>query len=73
MDAETPSSGRILRSQLLASLPPLWPHDVIPAIQSEVYRHDRKLIVLDDDPTGTQTVCDIPCSRTGRLNHCALS
>jgi uncharacterized protein YgbK (DUF1537 family) len=32
----------------------------MPAIQSEVYRHDRKLIVLDDDPTGTQTVYDIP-------------
>jgi uncharacterized protein YgbK (DUF1537 family) len=60
MGVETWESSRILRSELLASLPPLWPQDVMPSIQSEVYRHDRKLIVLDDDPTGTQTVYDIP-------------
>lgn len=60
MGVEAPPSNRILRSQLLASLPPLWPHDVLPVIQSEVYRHDSRLVVLDDDPTGTQTVYDVP-------------
>jgi uncharacterized protein YgbK (DUF1537 family) len=60
MEAEAQQSKRILRSELLASLPPVWAGDPIPNIQTEIYRHERKVVVLDDDPTGTQTVYDVP-------------
>jgi uncharacterized protein YgbK (DUF1537 family) len=43
----------------LAQLPPEWPTDLLPAIQGQIKASDRKLVVLDDDPTGTQTVHDI--------------
>jgi uncharacterized protein YgbK (DUF1537 family) len=36
-----------------------WPVDLLPAIQTQVAASGRKLVVLDDDPTGTQTVHDI--------------
>ena len=45
---------------LLASLPPEWPHDVLPEIQRRLRESGQKVVVLDDDPTGTQTVHDIP-------------
>ncbi len=44
----------------LASLPPEWVDDLRPAIRREVAASQRALIVLDDDPTGTQTVHDLP-------------
>src|SRR5437762_8222090 len=45
---------------LLASLPP-EPNEasLFAEIQQEVARSRRKLVVIDDDPTGTQTVHDI--------------
>lgn len=45
--------------QTLANLPPEWPHDPLPAIREHLRAANRKLVVLDDDPTGTQTVHDI--------------
>ncbi len=45
--------------QTLANLPPEWPHDLLPAIRQRLRDANRKLVVLDDDPTGTQTVHDI--------------
>lgn len=48
------------KAELLASLPPAWPDDLLPAIQRRVAETGRKLVVLDDDPTGTQTVHGIP-------------
>lgn len=48
------------KDQILASLPPVWPHRVCDRIGAAVRQSDRKLVVLDDDPTGTQTVYDIP-------------
>ena len=39
---------------------PDWPVDPLPAIRSAVRADPRLLVVLDDDPTGTQTVYDIP-------------
>lgn len=48
------------KSQLLASLPPEWPEDLLPAIRQAVQAIQRKLVVLDDDPTGTQTVYGLP-------------
>lgn len=48
-------------SALLASLPPPWPEDLRPAIRAvNAARPRHKLVVLDDDPTGTQTVHDVP-------------
>jgi len=51
---------QILRSQLLNTLPAEWPRDVFPEIQHRVQTDGRKVVVLDDDPTGTQTVHDVP-------------
>ncbi|KAL4036028.1 hypothetical protein IC575_004750 [Cucumis melo] len=44
---------------VLGSLPPEWPEDVIGDIQQLNERNSKILVVLDDDPTGTQTVHDI--------------
>ena len=49
----------VLKSVAFAALPPLWNDDVLPAIRQELASTRRKLVVLDDDPTGTQTVHDI--------------
>lgn len=47
-------------SELLASLPPEPDENSrFPAIQREVAASKRKLVVIDDDPTGTQTVHDV--------------
>lgn len=43
-----------------ASLPPEWLHDPLPFIQKARQSTDRTVVVLDDDPTGTQTVYDVP-------------
>jgi len=46
--------------QILSSLPPVWPEDLLPAIQREIAQNPASVVVLDDDPTGTQTVHDVP-------------
>jgi uncharacterized protein YgbK (DUF1537 family) len=48
------------KSELFATLPPVWPEDLRPRIRRQVRASGKKLVVLDDDPTGTQTVYDIP-------------
>ena len=40
----------------LAALPPEWPDDPLPAVRAAMARRREKVVVLDDDPTGTQTV-----------------
>ncbi len=50
----------IQRQELFNTLPPEWPRDLLPEIQRKVAASGRKLVVLDDDPTGTQTVHAIP-------------
>lgn len=50
--------------QTLMSLPPDWPQDLLPDIRRRIQENRRKLIVLDDDPTGTQTVHGIPVLTT---------
>lgn len=50
----------VSKSDLLARLPPEWPRDVLPEIQRRLRESGQKVVVLDDDPTGTQTVHDIP-------------
>ncbi len=52
--------GRENKTDFLASLPPEWPHDLLSDIQQQVAASQRKVVVLDDDPTGTQTVHSVP-------------
>lgn len=40
-----------------AALPPVWPYDVL--VANRAAAEGSTLVVLDDDPTGTQTVRDI--------------
>lgn len=49
----------VSRSALFAILPPIWPHDVLPDIRTEIAATDRQLVILDDDPTGIHTVHDV--------------
>jgi uncharacterized protein YgbK (DUF1537 family) len=51
---------RIHALDLFAALPPEWPHDPMPEIQRLITASRAKVVVLDDDPTGTQTVHDVP-------------
>src|SRR5512132_1782688 len=47
----------VRRSEFIGALPPEWNDpDLFTAIQKDVHRSGRKVVVLDDDPTGTQTV-----------------
>ncbi len=44
----------------LAALPPEWPNSLQNEIQSAIRANpSRRVCVLDDDPTGTQTVHDV--------------
>ena len=44
---------------ILAALPPEPRVDLMPAIREEFLRSGKTIIVLDDDPTGTQTCYDV--------------
>ncbi len=46
------------KAALFSSLPNEWPQDLIPRIQALLRETNQKVFVLDDDPTGTQTVHD---------------
>lgn len=48
------------KTQTLQSLPPEWPDTLLTQIRTQIASKSSKLVVLDDDPTGTQTVYDIP-------------
>src|SRR5688572_18846062 len=52
--------NRVPRDVLCATLPPEWPHDPMPEIRRLIAASGAKVVVLDDDPTGTQTVHDVP-------------
>ncbi len=56
----TEVSSPILRSDLLSGLPDEWPHDLNPAINKHIREAGHKIVVLDDDPTGTQTIHGLP-------------
>ena len=51
---------RIQKEELLDRLPNEWPQDLSPAIQKQAKADHRKIVVLDDDPTGTQTIHGLP-------------
>lgn len=50
----------LARETLFESLPPPGPDDLLAQIRARIAASGRKVVVLDDDPTGTQTVHDIP-------------
>jgi len=54
--------------EILDSLPPVWPEDLLPAIQHEITQRPVSIVVLDDDPTGTQTVHDVPVLTKWKLS-----
>jgi uncharacterized protein YgbK (DUF1537 family) len=51
---------KIKKEQILSTLPPEWPEDLLPTIQAMVQASEAKIVVLDDDPTGNQTVYNVP-------------
>ena len=54
-------SAILSKSETFASLPPVWPVELKSRVRDWIAAHPQhKLIVLDDDPTGTQTVQDVP-------------
>jgi len=54
----------LYKNACLASLPPEWPEDLLPGIQARVNTAVHKIVILDDDPTGTQTVHGLPVLTT---------
>lgn len=50
----------IIDISVLDKLPREWPEELLPAIQEGLKETDYKIIILDDDPTGTQTAKDLP-------------
>ncbi len=57
------------RDELLSRLPPLPQTDHTETLRSLIRESGRKVIVLDDDPTGTQTVHDIPVVTRWTVQH----
>ncbi len=53
-------AARVPQAELFARLPAESPHDPAPAIRAVVQASGVKVVVLDDDPTGTQTVHGVP-------------
>ncbi|GIX47560.1 MAG: hypothetical protein KatS3mg131_1771 [Candidatus Tectimicrobiota bacterium] len=51
---------RLALAEVLRQLPPPWPEDPQPAIRAALEARAEKVVVLDDDPTGTQTVHGVP-------------
>ena len=43
----------------IESLPRLWPEDLLPLINQEIKRSEKKIFLMDDDPTGSQTVRNV--------------
>jgi uncharacterized protein YgbK (DUF1537 family) len=54
----------ISKYSLFGTLPVSWPEDLLSGIRREVGLSKCKLVVLDDDPTGTQTVHSLPVLTT---------
>lgn len=54
------TSCDIDKTAAFSRLPSDWPESLIEQIGGQVRRNGRRLVVLDDDPTGTQTVHGVP-------------
>ncbi|MBA4055009.1 MAG: hypothetical protein C0490_09880, partial [Marivirga sp.] len=46
-------------SDKMNQFPPEYPGDLLPSIREEFIRSEKTIVVLDDDPTGTQTCNDV--------------
>jgi uncharacterized protein YgbK (DUF1537 family) len=53
-------SQHLLKNDVFAALPPEWPHELPPIQRPSIEASGRKVVVLDDDPIGTQTVHGVP-------------
>ena len=51
---------RLRLADALQALPPEWPDDPFPILSAALRQTEVKVVVLDDDPTGTQTVFGVP-------------
>ncbi len=47
------------KAEVFAALPPAITDDLMPAIRAALHSQGDKVVILDDDPTGTQTVHDV--------------
>jgi uncharacterized protein YgbK (DUF1537 family) len=54
------SCNSISYTDVSEKLPKEWPLDPRPAVSSALQAQRQKVVVLDDDPTGTQTVYGVP-------------
>ncbi|MBN8825456.1 MULTISPECIES: four-carbon acid sugar kinase family protein [unclassified Spirosoma] len=54
-------------NQKLAQLPPDYPTDLLPAIRDVFEKRRQTIVVLDDDPTGTQTCYDVTVLTSWRV------
>jgi uncharacterized protein YgbK (DUF1537 family) len=59
---------RTKKDKLLAMLPPEWPVDLLPTIQAQVRAAGTKIVILDDDPTGGQTIHDVTVLTEGSVD-----
>ena len=57
---ESADRRRVKLEDCIRNLPAEWPIDLRSQIQKQVKGTQCKVVVLDDDPTGTQTVHGIP-------------
>ncbi len=48
------------KNELLSNLPAEFTKDLVPEIHNLLIESKKTIVVLDDDPTGTQTVFDVP-------------
>ncbi len=60
MEDNTRSATRINKQAIFDNLPPEWPEELFSEIRRWVVARRQKVVVLDDDPTGTQTVHSVP-------------
>jgi uncharacterized protein YgbK (DUF1537 family) len=58
-------------TKTLASLPPELTDSLLPKIRDLLAQSNRTIVVLDDDPTGTQTVYDTPVLTTWTVDSIA--
>lgn len=56
-------------SDLLKTLPAPWPVNLQPANRARAVASEQTIVVLDDDPTGTQTVFDVPVITDWKSDH----
>ena len=54
------TNNTVLDIGYIDTLPLEWEAGLLPAIREKIGKSDAKIVILDDDPTGTQTVCDLP-------------